>query len=252
MLEDPNLDSTDQAVFTPDGTRLIAVNSVKGIHVWDLRLIRRQLKELGLDWDWPEFDPAEMSDKPQAPGAGTPFRIQVIRPYEHGVELAQKGLVDEAAVEFREAIRVTPDCENARNALAWLLNNQAWTLATHPEPKNRDADRAVKLAREAVELVPKHAYYWNTLGVAHYRAGNWKEAIVALDTSLGFFAGELESFNTFFLAMSHCQLEHQDEARTWYDRGVTWIEKNRTILDKDKHHDEELRRFRLKRKSCLK
>jgi len=23
--------------------------------VWDLRLIRQQLKELGMDWDWPEF-----------------------------------------------------------------------------------------------------------------------------------------------------------------------------------------------------
>jgi len=252
MLEDPNLDSTDQVVFTPDGTRLIALNSVKGIHVWDLRLIRRQLKELGLDWDWPEFAPAEMSDKPRAPGAGTPFRIQVIRLYEHGVELAQKGLLDEAAVEFREAIRVTPDDVNARNALALLLNNQAWVLATHPEPKNRDAGRAVKLAREAVELLPNHGCYWNTLGVAHYRAGNWKEAIAALDTSLGFLAGEQESFNTFFLAMSHWQLEHKDEARTWYDRGVTWIEKNRTILDKDKPHDEELGRFRAEAQELLK
>jgi hypothetical protein len=26
--------------------------------VWDLRLIRSRLKDLGLDWDWPEFPPA--------------------------------------------------------------------------------------------------------------------------------------------------------------------------------------------------
>ena len=60
VLEDPNLDRVLQAVFTPDGTRLIAVY-LNRIQVWDLRLIREQLKELGLDWDWPEFPPAPAS-----------------------------------------------------------------------------------------------------------------------------------------------------------------------------------------------
>ncbi len=56
MLEDPNLDLYNQLLFTPDGTKLIALTrNHKGIRVWDLRLIRRELKELGLDWDWPEF-----------------------------------------------------------------------------------------------------------------------------------------------------------------------------------------------------
>jgi hypothetical protein len=35
--------------FTPDGTRLIAYSSGgTALYVWDLRLIRQQLKELGL------------------------------------------------------------------------------------------------------------------------------------------------------------------------------------------------------------
>jgi serine/threonine protein kinase/WD40 repeat protein len=71
MLEDPNLDGTSHAVFTPDGAKLIAVNHKKGISVWDLRLIRRQLKDLGLDWDWPEFQPA--ADVPR-----TPLKIQLM------------------------------------------------------------------------------------------------------------------------------------------------------------------------------
>ena len=57
VLEDPNLDPIIHAVFTPDGARLVAV-SFKEIHVWDLRLIRQQLKDMGLDWDPPEFPPA--------------------------------------------------------------------------------------------------------------------------------------------------------------------------------------------------
>jgi hypothetical protein len=60
VLEDPSLDRVLQAVFTPDGTRLIAVY-LNRIQVWDLRLIREQLKGLGLDWDWPEFPPAPAS-----------------------------------------------------------------------------------------------------------------------------------------------------------------------------------------------
>ena len=58
MLEDPNLDLTIQALFVPDGTKLLAVTKARGIHVWDLRLIRQRLKELSLDWDWPDFPPA--------------------------------------------------------------------------------------------------------------------------------------------------------------------------------------------------
>jgi serine/threonine protein kinase/WD40 repeat protein/tetratricopeptide (TPR) repeat protein len=42
--------------FGPDGTQLIAVGSeMKALYVWDLRLIRKRLNELGMDWDWPEF-----------------------------------------------------------------------------------------------------------------------------------------------------------------------------------------------------
>ncbi len=58
LLEDPNRDPVDQAAFSPDGTKLVVVSMWKGIHVWDLRLIRRQLSDRGLDWDWPEFPPA--------------------------------------------------------------------------------------------------------------------------------------------------------------------------------------------------
>lgn len=53
------------ACFSPDGTRLVAtVSGGKALYVWDLRLIRQQLKAMGLDWDWPEFPPAPAAEKP--------------------------------------------------------------------------------------------------------------------------------------------------------------------------------------------
>jgi WD40 repeat protein len=50
-LPDPHLDIA-KPLFTPDGTRLITLTNgnVRGIHIWDLRSIRKELAMLGLDW----------------------------------------------------------------------------------------------------------------------------------------------------------------------------------------------------------
>jgi WD40 repeat protein len=52
QLPDPHL---NRAIpyFTPDGTRLITLSNgiVRGIHIWDLRLLRQELAKLGLDWE---------------------------------------------------------------------------------------------------------------------------------------------------------------------------------------------------------
>jgi hypothetical protein len=60
-LEDPSQDLTSDACFTPDGTKLIALSGgkVRGIRVWDLRLIRQHLANMGLDWDAPPYPPAD-------------------------------------------------------------------------------------------------------------------------------------------------------------------------------------------------
>jgi serine/threonine protein kinase/WD40 repeat protein len=55
-LEDPHGDPAHWLKFTPDGTQLV-VSSEFAIHVWNLRAIRRELRAIGLDWVWPEFDP---------------------------------------------------------------------------------------------------------------------------------------------------------------------------------------------------
>jgi hypothetical protein len=58
-LEDPHGDRSTWLGFTPDGTKLVVVTRhTTAIHIWDLRAIRARLKEMNLDWDWPEFAPA--------------------------------------------------------------------------------------------------------------------------------------------------------------------------------------------------
>ena len=61
------------ALASPDGSRLFVYSHRPAhVRVWDLRLLRRQLKDLGLDWDAPPFPPTENAADP-----ATPWRVEV-------------------------------------------------------------------------------------------------------------------------------------------------------------------------------
>jgi serine/threonine protein kinase len=129
-------------------------------------------------------------------------------------------------------------------AQAETLNNLAWALVTVPEREVQDPAEAVKLVREAIAKAPDQVGYSNTLGVALYRAGEWADAVTALDDSCKRRKGG-DSFDWFFLAMAHERLGHKEEARRWYDRAARWMETNAA-----KH--EELLRFRDEARALLK
>ena len=52
-LEDPE-QNIGGALFTPDGTAIVAA-APDGFRIWDLRLIRKKLCAMGLDWDAPPY-----------------------------------------------------------------------------------------------------------------------------------------------------------------------------------------------------
>jgi WD40 repeat protein len=71
-LEAPEQSRLLPLCFTPDGTRLIAVGAeTRALHVWDLRLIRKGLTGLGLDWDAPPYP--EAADR-----VPEPIEVQVV------------------------------------------------------------------------------------------------------------------------------------------------------------------------------
>ncbi len=100
----------------------------------------------------------------------------------------------------------------------------------------RDVAQAVELAQKAVELAPASGMYWNTLGVAHYRNGEFQAAIKSLKKSEELF-GKPKSHNWFFLAMAHNRLSEKDEARRSYERAVE-------LMIEQAPDNEELLRFR--------
>src|SRR5262249_22640189 len=135
-----------------------------------------------------------------------------------GLALGDQKKLDEAIAYFHKAIELDPKYAPAHNDLSWLL-------ATCPEAKFRDAKRAVELAKRAVELEPQDGDYWNTLGVAHYQAGSWKDAVAALEKSMELRKGG-DTYDWFFLAMAHWQLGNKADARKWFDKAVEWMDKN--------------------------
>jgi uncharacterized protein HemY len=92
------------------------------------------------------------------------------------------------------------------------------------------------LAQKAVQRAPRAGPYWNTLGVAHYRAGDWKAAVAALNKSMELGQGG-DSSDWFFLALAHGRLGDKAQARQWYDQALRWMQQHKPA-------DEELRRFR--------
>jgi tetratricopeptide (TPR) repeat protein len=136
---------------------------------------------------------------------------------------------ERAGAMLDAALECVPNQQDAWTALAW------WLVSTsHVEL--RRADQAVALSSEAVEQAADDARAWRTLGAAHYRAGNWPEAIVAIERALE-LAGGSDGAALFFLAMA--RFRHRDAlaAVDVYLRAVAWMETHQP-------NDAELRRFR--------
>ena len=153
-----------------------------------------------------------------------------------GVAHGQVGNFDEEIAAYREAIRIEPEYAVPHNNLLRAYNKRAWLLATHVNARFRDPERAVRMASKAVELAPTEGMYWNTLGVARYRNGEWKLAIEALSKSTELRGGG-DPADWFFLAMAEWQLDNQSAAREWHKKAVEWLAAKRSV-------NSEFTRFR--------
>jgi serine/threonine protein kinase/Flp pilus assembly protein TadD len=133
------------------------------------------------------------------------------------IALQAKNQLEEALAAFREAVRLEPNNAEWQNNLAWMLDN--WRDLRYRDPKS-----ALEYAKNAVKFKPEVGGYWNTLGNAYYRNGDWKAALEALNKAVAL--GNVNDDNFFWLAMTHWQLGNKDLARNWYDKGVSALAKS--------------------------
>jgi WD40 repeat protein len=241
-LQPPHEERLGYFGFSRDGSKLaVRYVTTEAIEVWDLRSIRRQLAELGLDWGLPPYPQSEEKqmtpmatvtvDAGRGPtGLGPPNEFTLAqRHVRKGQEFQAEGKYRDALAEYDKALELWPR--------GMLLNNVAWFLVTCPDETVRDPKRAAELAEKFLEVAPDDGAVWHTLAVARYRSGDWTGAITALERSMKLIADSHEGFITFFLAMSHWQLGNHEEAQKWYKKAVEWT-------DKHEPDDEELRAFR--------
>jgi hypothetical protein len=70
----------------------------------------------------------------------------------------------------------------------------------------------------------------NTLGLAYYRAGRYREAIATLEPNLKDQVDSALPYDLYFLAMSHHQLGESTRARQFHDLAVRWSDTHREAL----------------------
>src|SRR5262249_10552380 len=118
-----------------------------------------------------------------------------------------------------------------------------WFAVVEPDPRLLDTAFALDLAKQAVGRDPRAFRLWRTLGAAHYRAGDWAEAVKALQKSLELREGGTAA-GSFLLAMAHHRLKDEKAARKWYAHAVAQAER-------DRREAEELRSLRTEAAALL-
>jgi hypothetical protein len=102
--------------------------------------------------------------------------------------------------------------------------------------------RAVELAQKAVAKQPGNGYYWNTLGIAHTLAEEWKAALEALKKANDL--NGLDPVGCFCQAIVRWHLDDKEQARVWYGFGVAY-------LAKKPRQPEPVQRFRARAAAVL-
>ena len=125
----------------------------------------------------------------------------------------------EAAAVFRKHLKLNPDDGEVQCHLVWVL-------AMCPDCDLRDPHEALELAKAAAKRGQRDENTWNSLGIAHYRMGDWQDSIDAVCKEMKLPQGDDEGFQRFLLAMAEWQLGSHQAARDWYAKGAEWMETN--------------------------
>jgi superkiller protein 3 len=165
---------------------------------------------------------------------------QLVPPHQNlGVALRLVGREEEAIASHRRALELQPTYADACISLAKLLTSCV-------DLQLRNSKEALDLAQKAINLTPQSADAWSALGWAHYRAGNWKASIEALEKSIALEANSSggTAAQWFFLAMANFQLGDPEAARRWYGPAVEWTSRNQP-------QNQELRQMRAEAEALM-
>lgn len=97
------------------------------------------------------------------------------------------GLLDPGTAAARRGARMLEEAE----APILLLNNDAWTIATSPEPTHDELALALQLARRAVRATAhEDPNLLDTLAEVYFQLGRNDDAVATIDQAIGLAPGE--------------------------------------------------------------
>jgi serine/threonine protein kinase/tetratricopeptide (TPR) repeat protein len=132
-------------------------------------------------------------------------------------------LYEQAVVHQQAALTLQPEHAVARSYLRNHYTGLAGLLANSSDRSLWDLDRAVVLARKAIDLDPQFGEAHTHHGVALYRAGKAEEAVEELQKGWDLKKNDSEDPPHFFLAMAYWRTGDKTRAWDWYGRGLELV-----------------------------
>jgi tetratricopeptide (TPR) repeat protein len=163
---------------------------------------------------------------------------------------ARRGL---SQLELNDDANAVADLERAQQLLkdpkerADTLSALAGIYSTGPE-NLRDPKKALARAESADKLDPKNYGHLTTLGIVHYRLGEYAKARDALIAAAKLRKLAPTAANRFFLAMSQQRLGAAAAARACFDEGLAALKNQTTLTDRQR---EQLAAFRAEAEALL-
>jgi tetratricopeptide (TPR) repeat protein len=127
---------------------------------------------------------------------------------------------------FGDLFRASGDVKQAASMYKKAIALREELLASTVGTPIHNPQRAITLSRQLLDARPKEAAYHHFLGVSYYRAGQWENAIGALEQAAEARLID-DSFDWFYFAAAHHQLGRADQARASYDRALEAMESQR-------------------------
>jgi hypothetical protein len=98
-------------------------------------------------------------------------------------------------------------------------------LAQSPDHRQCNPAQSVEWAKKATKRMPQSGLFWSSLGLASYRAGDWRSCVESISKAIELRNGG-EPGDWLVLAMAHWQKGDKDQARRWYGKGAKWMKEN--------------------------
>ncbi|MFW6076189.1 MAG: tetratricopeptide repeat protein [Hyphomicrobiales bacterium] len=162
------LERFDEALARIDG--LIAERP----DYYDALVARGNLMRLHEKWDEAAESYARALDL-----IGTPERQHWTVVYFRAISYERAGKWALAEADFRTALELEPEHPSVLNYLGYSLVDQGLNL-----------DEAMEMIEKAVELRPNDGYIVDSLGWAHYKLGDYEEAVKHLERAIGLSCGD--------------------------------------------------------------